>query len=159
MLIYTITEFEYTDFPYTASRGINILSCDDVYIYDDDWEDFLEKYNNLARISYSFNGENIYSFDNSNLDVKSFFDKGLYKDIITNKYYILSYIEINSDNNSDNSNRNSNSNCNRNSNSNCIRQCYNCEDTEDYIIPCNKCDRLYCYNCMYYGINHNANCK
>ena len=156
MLIYTITEFEYTDFPYTSGKGINILSCDDVYIHDNDWEDFLEKYSNLARISYSFNGENIYSFNNSNLDTKSFFDKGLYKDIITNKYYMLSYIKINSDNNSDNSNSNSNSKIN--CKSNCKRHCYNCEDTTDYIIPCNKCDRLYCYNCMYYGINHNANC-
>jgi len=149
MLIYTITEFEYTDFPYT-NKGITILSCDDVYIYDNDWEDFLEKYSNLGQISYSFNGENIHSFDSSNLGVESFFDKGLYKDIITNKYYILSYIKINSDNNSDNSNSNSNSNCKR--------QCYNCEDTIDYILLCDKCDRLYCYNCMYYGINHKANC-
>ena len=85
MLIYTIQEFEYTNFPY-CNNGINIIVQDNIKIIDNNWTEFKEKYSNLKTVYYSSVGENC--FDNENEFNEFYFTNGVYKDIITNKYFV-----------------------------------------------------------------------
>jgi len=90
MKIYTICEFIYLEFPY-ARTGIEIVSEENIYISNNDYTHFLEKYSGLARVSYSEAGEHLYE---CNLETpECFYIKGVYKDIQTKKYYIVTHIE------------------------------------------------------------------
>jgi len=90
-ILCTIIEFEFTDYPY-AQRGIEIIAKDTIKIFDNDYSEFCANYN-LVSISYNYGGE--YRHENkNNYPPHVYYIDGLYKDIITSKYYILSFVDI-----------------------------------------------------------------
>ena len=141
MLIYTIQEFEYTNYPY-CKNGINIVSQENIKIIDDNWTEFKKKYSNLKTVYYSHAGENCYGDENEFNEF--YFTNGIYKDIITNKYYILSFVEIEDEV--------------TNVNKVLEKKCRNCKDTKDYLMDCYRCKKTYCYNCYWFGV-HNTICN
>ena len=91
MNIWTITEFEYTDYPY-VSRGINIINTFTIKINDNkDRKKFLPGLDcgELSSVSYSYNGENLYPVN----ELNTYISNGVYKNVKTNKYYILVNVE------------------------------------------------------------------
>ena len=96
MRIYTIIEFCFTDYPYTE-RGLEILNKDKFVVKDDDYSEFLKRYGNLGRLSFSYNGENVYRFDETeweNIGCEHFFEDGMYKNTITKQYYMITSIKF-----------------------------------------------------------------
>lgn len=87
----TIIEFEFTDYPYTQ-RGIEIIAKETIKIFNNDYSEFCAKYD-LVSISYNYGGENLFENKN-NFPPNVYYIDGLYKDIITLKYYILSFVDI-----------------------------------------------------------------
>lgn len=91
MKIYTICEFIYLKFPY-AQTGIQIISHENIYVFNNDYTYFLEICSNLASVSYTEGGEELYKYDHTT-SLEVFFNNGIYKDYVANKYYIISCIE------------------------------------------------------------------
>ena len=91
MKIYTVTKFRYLNFSY-AQTGIEVLANENIYVSNNDYSYFLEKYSNLATVTYEEDGENLYKY-NPLQNPKVFFNNGVYKDTVTNKYYIITSIE------------------------------------------------------------------
>jgi hypothetical protein len=92
MRIYKIIEFEFVDYPY-QERGIEILNDEKVIVQHDDYTEFLKIYGNLCHLRFCYGGESVYSRDEG-WTPEGFFENGMFKDSVTKKYYILTYIDV-----------------------------------------------------------------
>lgn len=90
MKLFTITEFEFTDYPYTQ-RGINIISIDHISVINDKSDNTI--FQNLKSVSFSNNGENGHKVNK----IEEIYNGGIYRKCETGKYYILSYYYIDDD--------------------------------------------------------------
>ena len=142
MLVYTILEFEFTNY-HCCNNGINIISQDNIKIINNDWSEFIEKYYNLRTVHFNetgpicfehINKNNSYSVDDFN---EYYYTVGTYKDIITKKYYILSFVEL----------------------ENAIEtKCSYCEEIKNDLISCKDCKNNFCTSCHLDG-DHFGRCN
>jgi hypothetical protein len=98
MRVYSITEFEYI-YNEKLERTMNLLSTDSYIIINNNYHKFM-KYIQLGKVlqerdpTTKLLGVEVLVFYNNSCRLEQFFTNGLYKNIFTKNYFLITYVEV-----------------------------------------------------------------